>query len=127
MVRTVRRGFLVSAVATALAAGASGGGTAPPMERGMAAVACSLSFVPDAVTAGRPDTRVLADATEELSGTPTAEAASDSGIEVEGVERDVAPGSWVLELNLAEARPGRWRLTLRHASTECSGRIRIRG
>lgn len=129
MIGTVQRSVLATTVAVGVAAGAPMSPTSPSLEGvGPDPVpACSLSFFPDAVTPGRPDARVLAEATEQLSGTPTGSAAPGSGIEVRDVEPDLSPGAWVLALNLSEARPGRWRISLRGPSTECAGRLRIRG
>jgi len=124
-----RQSVLASTLAIALAAGPAPARTSdgPTSGRESPGSACSLSIVPRQVTPGRPDARVLAETSERLAGTPTAEIPARSGIEVRDVEPDVSPDSWVLRLDLTDARPGTWRVTLEGRSVECTGEIGIRG
>lgn len=87
---------------------------------------CSLTVVPAAMTAGRPNTRVLAEASRTVQGETDGSVPRASGIRVRGVEVDISPGSWIVELDLTEARPGDWRLTLTGRDFECSGRLTVR-
>lgn len=123
-----RRSVLASTIAVALAAGSAPARTAPDLaaHRPALAPACTLSIVPREVTPGRPDARVLAETSERLAGTPTAEAPAPSGIEVRDVRPDVSPDSWVLQLDLTDARSGEWQISLQGRSVECTGEIEIR-
>lgn len=128
MLRAPRQSLLVSTVAFTLAAGSPEAHSAEPLSTASppASPACSLSVVPGAVTGGRPDTRLLVEATKDFSSTPTAEAASGSGIEIRDLLPDVSADSWVLRLDLSEANAGLWRITLENETVECIGHIRIR-
>lgn len=124
-----RQSVLASTLAVALAAG-----PAPPRAsaevgpvRSGSGPACSLSIYPEEVSAGRPDTRVLAETSERLTGSPRAAVPAGSGIEVRDVEPDVSPDSWVLRLDLSGARAGQWEVTLEGRSVECVGTIEIQG
>lgn len=122
-----RQSVLASTLAVALATGSAPGRTAPQpgVDRPAPAPACSLSVFPEEVSAGRPDTRVLAETSERLTGSPRAEMPAGSGIEIRDVEPDVSPDSWVLRLDLSGARPGQWEITLEGRSTECVGDLEI--
>ena len=122
-----RQSVLASTLAVALAAGPAPGRTGPQPGSALPtpAPACSLSVFPDEVSAGRPDTRVLVETSERLTGSPRAEVPAGSGIEVREVEPDVSPDSWVLRLDLSGARAGEWRVTLEGRSATCVGDIGI--
>lgn len=122
-----RQSVLASTLAVALATGSTPGRTAPQpgVDRPAPAPACSLSVFPEEVSPGRPDTRVLAETSERLTGSPRAEVPEGSGIEIRDVEPDVSPDSWVLRLDLSGARAGRWAITIEGRSTECVGDIEI--
>lgn len=124
-----RKSVLASTLAFALATGpaparATGSPAGDPAPE---APACTLSLVPGTVTPGRPDARVLAETSDRLVGTPTAEVPARSGIEIREVEPDISPDSWVLRLDLTDARAGTWPITLEGRSVECTGEIGIRG
>lgn len=98
----------------------------PAVERPEPAPACSVDLVPEAVTAGRPDTRLLAESTSSARGRPDVEMPPASGVRVREVRPDVSAGSWVLLLDLTDARAGEWTLTLRGDGFRCSGQLTIR-
>lgn len=87
---------------------------------------CSLTVIPAAVTAGRPDTRVLAETERAVRGEAAGSVPRSSRIRVEEIEEDVSPGSWIVNLDLTEARSGDWRLTLTGDGFECSGPLTVR-
>lgn len=124
-----RKSVLASTLAFALATGPAPARTtgSPASDPASEAPACTVSIVPGTVTPGRPDARVLAETSERLVGTPSAEVPARSGIEIREVEPDISPDSWVLRLDLADARAGTWQITLEDRSVECSGEIGIRG
>lgn len=123
-----RRRALVSTAAAAavIAAPSARAERVPAVERPDPTPACSVELVPDAVTAGRPDTRVLAESTASARARPDVEVPPASGIRVREVRPDVSAGSWVLLLDLTDARAGGWSVTLRGDGFRCSGRLTIR-
>lgn len=123
-----RRRALVSTAAAAavIAASTARAERVPAVERPDPVAACSLQLVPKAVTAGRADTRVLAESTASERGAPDVEVPPSSGIRVREVRPDVSAGSWVLLLDLTDARPGDWTLTLEGDGFRCSGQLTVR-
>ncbi|MFB6368653.1 MAG: hypothetical protein ABEJ00_03485 [Gemmatimonadota bacterium] len=120
-------------ISTAAAAAVIGAAPAvadrtPEVRRPEPTPACSVELVPGSVTAGRPDTRVLAETDRRSAeGRPRVEVSPGSGIRVRDVRSDVSPGSWILLLDLSDARAGTWTVTLEGDGYRCSGRLRIRG
>lgn len=125
-----RRRSLVSAAAAAavIGAGPAAADRTLDVRRPAPTPACSVGLVPDAVTAGRPDTRVLAETDRTAAeGRPRVDLSPASGIRVRGVREDVSAGSWVLRLDLTEARAGTWTVTLAGDGYRCSGELQVRG
>lgn len=121
---------LVSAAAAAAVIGASPAAGDGPREvqRPEPTPACSVALVPGSVTAGRADTRVLAETDRPgAGGRVSADVSPASGIRVRDVREDVSPGSWVLLLDLTDARAGTWTLTLEGDGFRCSGQLEVRG
>lgn len=127
--RTARRQrALVStaAVAAVFTVAPARADRAPAVDRPEPAPACSLELVPEAVTAGRPDIRVLAESSSSARGRPEVEVPPASGVRVRDVRPDVTAGSWVLHLDLSDARAGDWTLTLSGDGFRCTGQLTIR-
>lgn len=124
-----RTSVLASTLALALATGPAPARSGPQLESSLPgpAPACSLSVFPEEVSAGRPDTRVLVETSERITGSPTADVPARSGIEVRDVEPDVSPDSWVLRLDLSGAQGGEWTVELEGRSVRCAGEISIQG
>lgn len=124
-----RQSVLASTLALALAAGPAPARSGPQIESPLPgpAPACSLSIFPEEVSAGRPDTRVLVETSERITGSPTADVPARSGIEVRDVQPDVSPDSWVLRLDLSGAQGGEWTIELAGRSVQCAGEISIQG
>lgn len=123
-----RRRALVSTATAAVVLGAAPPRAARPADvpRPEPTPACSLELVPESVAAGRPDTRILAESSVAARGRPRVETPPESGIRVRGVRPDVSEGSWVLRLDLTDARAGAWRLALRGEGFRCAGELTVR-
>lgn len=125
-----RRGrALVSTAAAAavLGAGAARGSGPTAVERPDPTRPCSAQLVPSAVTAGRAETRILVETDLSAArGLPEASAPAGSGIRIVDVRSDVAPGSWILVLDLTDARAGSWRISLRGDGYRCGGELEVR-
>lgn len=125
MSTVARRAILLAVTVGAAAAGtlSAPAGDAASRTR---AEPCSLGVVPAAVTAGSPNTRVLAEASRAVRGEVDGTVPRASGIRVEEVEEDFGAGSWIVMVDLAEARPGDWTLTLTEVDFRCSGPLTVR-
>lgn len=129
MLCPTRRRVLISAATTAavLGAGAARADRGPTGERPRPTARCTAQLVPSSVTAGRPDTRILVETdVPSAEGPPDVRVPAESGIRVRDVREDVSPGSWVLLLDLTDARAGAWEITLRTDGVRCGGQLRIR-
>lgn len=125
---SMRRRTLVSTAAAAavLTVAPARADRPPAVDRPEPAPACSVALVPEAVTVGRPDTRILAESGSSARGSPEVEVPPASGIRVREVRPDVSPGSWVLRLDLTDARAGAWTVTLTGDGFRCSGDLTLR-
>lgn len=123
------RGLISTAAAAAVIGAAPAvADRTPEVRRPEPTPACSVELVPGSVAAGRPDTRVLAETDRSVAGPrPRVEVDPGSGIRVRDVRSDVSPGSWILLLDLTDARAGTWTVTLEGDGYRCSGRLEIRG
>lgn len=104
-------------LAAALWTVTTGPAAASPPER------CRASFRPDTVTIRQSPTRVLVRLTEAVGEVRKVYTNARSGIDVFQIEPDTDQRSWIIGLDLGDARVGSWRLELVGTEGSCRGQL----
>lgn len=84
---------------------------------------CRASFQPDTVTIRQSPTRVLVRLTEAVGEVQKVYTNARSGIDVFQIEPDTDQRSWIIGLELGDARAGSWRIELVGTEGSCRGQL----
>ena len=114
------RATVAGVVLAGLTAAVAGAETGRPAE-------CEAQLVPDRLTLSPRPVRILVETPRPIGELHDVTPNPRSGISILRVEEDRPRGSaWILELDLRDASPGDWTLTLDGAEAECVGRLQLR-